>query len=282
MPYIRLVRLDKPIGILLLLWPTLWAMWIAAEGLPDLQILTIFVLGVIVMRSAGCIINDVADRHVDGLIKRTKDRPLTTGALSIRQAMTLFFVLVVVAFLLVLMLNALTIYMSVGALFLAASYPLMKRYTYLPQVYLGVAFGWAIPMAFAAQTGAVAVIAWWLFAANTLWVVAYDSFYAMVDRDDDIVAGIKSSAILFGDYDTLIIAILQAVFLVIMLLIGVMLTMSAVYYVAIGLSLLFFIYQQWLVKNKEPDQCFHAFLNNNWVGAVLFLGIVSHYGLSWQ
>ena len=278
MPYIQLMRLDKPVGILLLLWPTLSALWIAAEGMPDLTVLIVFVLGVIIMRSAGCVINDYADRDVDGLVRRTMDRPLVSGALKAKQALILFAVLGVVAFVLVLMLNTLTILMSAVGLFLAITYPFMKRYTYLPQVYLGAAFGWAIPMAFAAQTNAVPVIAWLLFLANILWATAYDSFYAMADREDDLLAGIKSTAILFGDDDKVIIIILQISFLAIMMLVGRQAEMSAVYYIGVFIALLWFVYQQKLVINREPAQCLQAFLSNNWVGAVLFLGIAAHYG----
>ncbi len=279
MPYIRLMRLDKPIGILLLLWPTLSALWIAAQGLPDLPVLTVFVLGVIIMRSAGCVINDYADRHIDGLITRTQDRPLATGELSTRQALSLFCVLVFVAFILVLTLNKLTIYMAVAGLCLTVLYPFMKRYTYLPQVCLGVAFGWAIPMAFVAQTNTVPMIAWLLFTANVTWILAYDTFYAMADRDDDAKAGVRSSAVLFGNKDTMIIVILQVSFLLIMVQVGMILAMSAVYYLAIVLSAGLFIYQQRLVAaRKTPAQCLAAFCNNNWVGVLLFLGIVVHYG----
>ena len=276
--YMQLMRLDRPIGILLLLWPTLSALWIAAEGMPDLTVLIVFVLGVIIMRSAGCVINDYADRDVDGLVRRTMERPLVSGALEAKEALILFAVLGVVAFVLVLMLNTLTIWMSTVGLFLAATYPFMKRYTYLPQVYLGAAFGWAIPMAFAAQTGTVPAIAWLLFLANILWATAYDSFYAMADREDDLLAGIKSTAILFGDDDKVIIGILQGSFLAVMLLVGSQAEMSFVYYIGVLIALLLFIYQQKLVANRESARCLQAFLSNNWVGAVLFLGIAVHYG----
>ena len=280
MPYVQLMRLDKPIGILLLLWPTLAALWIAAEGVPDIKVLIVFVLGVIVMRSAGCVINDYADRNIDGLILRTLDRPLVTGAINTKQALMLFAGLALIAFVLVLQLNTMTIMMSVVALFLAASYPFMKRYTYLPQVFLGAAFGWAIPMAFAAQTQTLPTVAWLLFLANILWATAYDSFYAMADRNDDLLAGIKSTAILFGDDDRLIIGMLQLCFLLVMLLIGSQMEMGVVYYLAVMIALFLFVYQQYLVQEKQPAQCLQAFLNNNWVGAALFVGIAVHYGLS--
>ena len=279
-PYIQLMRLDKPIGILLLLWPTLSALWIAADGFPDFTVLVVFVWGVIIMRSAGCVINDYADREIDGQILRTINRPLASGALEPKQALMLFAGLGVLAFLLVLLLNALTIWMSLVGLFLAATYPFMKRYTYLPQVYLGAAFGWAIPMAFAAQTNTVPVIAWLLFLANILWATAYDTFYAMADREDDLLAGVKSTAILFGDDDKVIVGILQLSFLIVMVLVGSQLEMSFIYYLGVLVALGLSLYQQKLVINREPAQCLQAFLNNNWVGAVLFLGIAVHYGLA--
>jgi 4-hydroxybenzoate polyprenyltransferase len=279
-PYIELSRLNKPIGILLLLWPTLSALWIAAEGLPDLTIMVVFVLGVIIMRSAGCVVNDYADRNIDGKVARTHQRPLITGAITAKQALITFFSLSLLAFFLVAQLNQLTIWLSFGALFLAALYPFMKRYTYLPQIVLGMAFGWAIPMAFAAQTSAVPIIAWLLFIANILWTTAYDTFYAMADREDDLLAGVKSTAILFGDDDLVIIGILQFSFLVVMLLIGSQLEMSFSYYIGVLIAAGLSIYQQRIAKNKEPVRCLHAFLNNNWVGAVIFAGIVLHYALS--
>ena len=279
-PYIQLMRLDKPIGILLLLWPTLSALWIAADGFPDFTVLVVFVWGVIIMRSAGCVINDYADREIDGQILRTINRPLASGALEPKQALMLFAGLGILAFFLVLLLNVLTIWMSLVGLFLAATYPFMKRYTYLPQVYLGAAFGWAIPMAFAAQTNTVPVIAWLLFLANILWATAYDTFYAMADREDDLLAGVKSTAILFGDDDKVIVGILQLSFLIVMVLVGSQLEMSFIYYLGVLVALGLSLYQQKLVINREPAQCLQAFLNNNWVGAVLFLGIAVHYGLA--
>jgi len=278
-PYLELMRLNRPIGILLLLWPTLSALWIAAEGKPDLTVFIVFTLGVIIMRSAGCVINDYADKDVDGLVTRTLNRPLITGAVPPKHALMLFSGLGLVAFLLVLLLNSLTFWMSFVGLFLAATYPYMKRYTYLPQVYLGAAFGWAIPMAFAAQTGAVPTIAWLLFLANVLWATAYDTFYAMADRKDDLLAGVKSTAILFGDDDKVIIGILQFSFLFVMLLIGSQLEMSLSYYVGIVVAAGLSVYQQKITKQKEAAQCMHAFLNNNWVGAALFIGIVIHYSM---
>jgi len=280
MPYVQLMRLDKPIGILLLLWPTLSALWIAAEGVPDLDVLTVFVLGVIAMRSAGCVINDYADRDIDGLVARTVNRPLVTGVLQAKHALITFAGLSLFAFVLVLFLNKMTILLSLVALFLAATYPFMKRYTYLPQVYLGAAFGWAIPMAFAAQTQTLPAVAWLLFLANILWATAYDTFYAMADREDDLLAGIKSTAILFGDDDHIIIGILQICFLLVMILIGAQLDMGLEYYLGVLLASFLFVYQQRLAKERQPAQCLQAFLNNNWVGAAIFVGITVHYGLS--
>lgn len=275
--YSQLMRLHRPIGILLLLWPTLSALWIAAEGWPNLTVLFVFVLGVIIMRSAGCVINDYADREVDGLIERTSTRPLITGAVTAKQALKLFAGLGLTAFLLVLLLNKLTIMLSVVGLFLAATYPFMKRYTHLPQVYLGAAFGWAIPMAFAAQTNSIPAIAWLLFLANILWATLYDTFYAMADREEDIRAGVKSTAILFGEDDRIIIAVLQISFIAIMILIGSNLSMGISYYLGVVLAAALFVYQQKITENRLPAQCMHAFLNNNWVGAALFAGIVIHY-----
>ena len=279
-PYIELMRLDKPIGILLLLWPTLSALWIAAEGWPDLGVLSVFVLGVIIMRSAGCVVNDYADRNVDGHVTRTINRPLIRGDVTSKQALILFASMAVLAFILVAQLNELTIWLSLGAILLAVIYPFMKRYTYLPQVFLGMAFGWAIPMAFAAQTNAVPTIAWLLFLANILWTTAYDTFYAMADREDDMFAGVKSTAILFGDDDLVIIGVLQFMFLLVMVLIGSQLEMSFSYYIGVLGAGLLSIYQQYVAKDKQPAHCLQAFLNNNWVGGVIFLGIVFHYALS--
>lgn len=277
--YYQLMRLDRPIGILLLLWPTVMALWIAAEGVPDLVVLTVFILGVVIMRSAGCVINDYADRNIDGFVLRTMHRPLATGSIKAKEALILFAGLGVIAFLLVLLLNTLTIYLSIVGLLLAVIYPFMKRYTYLPQIFLGMAFGWAIPMAFAAQLGSVPAVAWLLFLANIIWATIYDTFYAMVDRDDDLLAGVKSTAILFGDDDRVIIGILQALFIAIMVLIAGQLELGFSFYVAIVIASALFVYQQKIVVNRDRAQCLHAFLNNNWVGAALFLGIVVDYSL---
>ena len=277
--YILLMRLDRPIGIYLLLWPTLWALWIAAAGVPDLWVATVFVLGVVLMRSAGCVINDYADRKIDPFVERTKARPLAAGKVSAREALVLFVVLCLIAFALVLTLNGLTIALSLVGAFLAATYPFMKRHTYLPQVYLGLAFGWAVPMAFAAQTGEVPVVAWLLLIATVLWATAYDTMYAMVDRPDDIEIGVKSTAILFGDADRLIIGIIQAFMILVLLLIGGRLEMSWIYYAGVLVAAALMAYQQNLIRERDGMKCFQAFLNNHWVGMAIFAGIAGHYAL---
>jgi 4-hydroxybenzoate polyprenyltransferase len=271
------MRLDRPIGILLLMWPTLSALWIAAQGLPDMTVLMVFVLGVILMRSAGCAINDFADRDIDGQVWRTRGRPLATGELKPRDALILFAGMAILAFVLVMQLNTLTIWMSVVGVALAASYPFMKRYTYLPQLYLGMAFGWAIPMAFAAQTGTVPIVAWLLFLANIIWTTVYDTFYAMADREDDLLAGVKSTAVLFGDDDLKIQAILQIAFLIVLVMIGKQLALSTVFYLGLVVMAALFVYQQFLCRHREPKACLQAFLNNNWVGLTLFVSLVLHY-----
>ena len=275
--YAVLCRIDKPIGILLLLWPTLWALWLAAEGLPKLHVLFIFVTGVVLTRSAGCVMNDIADRKVDGHVARTQNRPLVTGLVSVREAFMLASGLMLLAFILVLFTNALTVKLSFIALLLAIIYPFMKRYTYLPQFVLGLAFGWSIPMAFAAETGTVPMIAWLLLLANVLWSVAYDTMYAMVDREDDIRIGVKSTAILFDDADKLIIGVIQLMFLTVFFLLGSQLELGLSYYTGIMIALSLVAYQQYLIKDREPARCFQAFLNNNWLGAAVFLGIFFHY-----
>tara|TARA_R110000851_G_scaffold122337_2_gene251670 strand:+ start:2597 stop:3463 length:867 start_codon:yes stop_codon:yes gene_type:complete len=278
-PYWQLTRMNRPIGILLLLWPTLTALWIAAGGLPDIKILLIFIAGVVLMRAAGCAINDFADRHIDGQVWRTENRPLATGALTAKQAVLTFVVLALIAFMLVLLLNPFTIALSLVAVLLAAVYPFMKRFTYLPQLVLGMAFGWAIPMAFAAQTNALPAIVWWLFVANIIWTTMYDTFYAMADREDDLQAGVKSTAILFGKNDLLIQAFLQLGYLLIMVLIGLQLQLGLLFYLGLLIAAMLFIYQQRLSKHRERHACLKAFLNNNWVGAVVFFSIVLHYSL---
>ncbi len=276
-PYLQLTRLDRPIGILLLLWPTLMALWIAAEGVPDFKLLLVFTLGVILMRSAGCAINDFADRAVDGVVWRTENRPLATGILKPWQAVATFVGLALLAFLLVLQLNQLTLNLSLVAVLLAFVYPFMKRYTYLPQLVLGMAFGWAIPMAFAAQTGSVPLMAWLLFIANIIWTTIYDTFYAMADRDDDLKIGIKSTAILFAEDDRLIQGVVQSLLLLVWFLIGQQLALSLVFYLGLLAVAGLFVYQQYLVRHRTPRACLQAFLNNNYVGAVLFMAVVLHY-----
>ncbi len=275
--YHRLMRTDKPIGALLLLWPTLWALWVATPGLPPLWILAVFVAGVWLMRAAGCVVNDYADRKFDGHVKRTANRPLPSGDVTEKEARTLFVVLILLSFLLVLTLNTMTILLSVAALALAWVYPFMKRYTHLPQVVLGAAFGWSIPMAFAAVSESVPLSCWLMFLANILWAVAYDTQYAMVDRDDDLKIGIKSTAILFGRQDKLIIGILQVAVLGLMVGIGYLNQLNGAFYAAIAAAGVLFIYQQKLIANREREACFKAFLNNNYVGLVLFLGLVVSY-----
>ena len=275
--YLKLMRFDRPIGTLLLLWPTWWALWIAAGGFPRWDLLLIFSAGVFLMRSAGCVINDYADRDFDGSVARTAQRPLATGAVDKREALLLFAALCGAAFVLVLFTNRATILLSLAAVVLAALYPFMKRYTHLPQVVLGAAFGWGIPMAFAAQTGSVPPGAWLLFIANLLWTVVYDTFYAMVDRDDDLKIGIKSTAILFGDDDRLITGFLQACVLLTLTLIGTHFKLGYWYFVALPIAAGLFCYQQWLIRHRTRDACFQAFLHNNWVGMVVFAGIAMHY-----
>jgi len=271
------MRLNKPIGIFLLLWPTLWALWIASNGDPDPWILAIFVGGVILMRSAGCVINDYADRNIDSEVSRTQYRPIPAGQVYPSEALGLFVVLSLAAFGLVWLTNTLTVILSVAGAVLAIIYPFMKRYTYLPQAFLGLTFGWAIPMAFAAQTNALPKIAWLLLIANVLWATAYDTMYAMVDRPDDLRIGVKSTAILFGAFDTLMIAILQVTFFVVMVMIGRQLDFGLYYHAGLGLAAMFALYQQFLLYRRSETQYFKAFLNNNWLGAAVFAGIAAQY-----
>ncbi len=277
--YALLMRLNRPIGVFLLLWPTLWALWIASAGRPDPLVLIVFVLGVVLMRSAGCVINDYADRDIDPHVQRTAQRPLAAGKVSPREALILFAVLCLIAFLLVLLMNRLTVLMSFAAVLLAVSYPFAKRYTHLPQVHLGAAFGWAVPMVFAAQTGSVPQVAWLLFIATVLWATAYDTMYAMVDRADDLRIGVKSTAILFGDADRVIIAVIQGLMLSAMILMGMRVHLGWPYYAGLSVALGLAVYQQALIKDRTPALCLKAFLNNNWFGAAIFAGIVAHYVL---
>jgi len=274
---LQLIRFDKPIGTLLLLWPTLWALWLAAGGVPDIRLLFIFAAGTFLMRSAGCIVNDLADRHLDGGVERTRQRPLVTGAVTVGEARALFVALLLLAFVLVLFTNRLTVLLSFAAVLLASTYPFMKRFTHLPQVVLGAAFSWSIPMAFAAQRGELPAALWLLYSGNLLWTVAYDTKYAMVDRVDDLVVGIKSSAILFGDFDRGIIALLQTGCLVCLYLAGEAFGLGLAYHLGLAVAALLFIYHQYLIRERRPEDCFRAFLHNNWVGAAVFAGVVLDY-----
>ena len=276
-PYWQLARLDRPIGSLLLLWPTWAALWIAAKGWPGLHLFAVFTLGVILTRAAGCAINDYADRNIDGHVKRTNMRPLATGAATPKGALLLFAGLMLAAFLLVLTTNRLTVLLSLPALVLAFCYPFAKRYTHLPQVLLGAAFSMGIPMAFAAATGEVPAVAWVLFTANLLWTVAYDTFYAMVDRDDDLKIGVKSTAILFGDMDRMMTGCLQGMVVLALLMLGGRAELGSLYYCGVAVVAGLFCYQQWLIRDRQREACFRAFLNNNWVGMALFAGIFFHY-----
>jgi 4-hydroxybenzoate polyprenyltransferase len=265
--------------VLLLLWPTWWALWIAAAEVPPLWTLFVFTAGVWLTRSAGCVINDYADRWLDPQVERTRTRPLATGAVSGREALAVFTALMLVAFALVLTLNRLTMYLSVVGLFLAATYPYLKRYTYLPQVYLGLAFGWGIPMAFAAVQGTVPPVAWVLYCANILWATAYDTWYAMVDRDDDIRAGSKSTAILFGDLDLVAQGVLYALVFLALYLVGRQAQLGMYYWAAMAVAVLLVIYEFVIARHREREACFRAFLHNNWVGAALFAGIAIHHAV---
>ena len=271
--YLQLVRFDRPIGTLLLLWPTLWALWIAADGVPSTRLLVIFSLGTLLMRSAGCAVNDLADRNLDGSVERTRGRPLVVGDVSPVEAMLVGASLALLAFVLVLFTNTLTILLSFAGAGLAACYPFMKRYTHLPQVVLGAAFSWGIPMAFAAATNTLPPELWLIFVANLLWTVAYDTEYAMVDRDDDLKAGIKSTAILFGELDRHIVGALQALTVIALLLTGQRFELGWIYYLSVAIAGGLFLYQQALIRERKHAGCFKAFLNNNWVGAAVFAGL---------
>jgi 4-hydroxybenzoate polyprenyltransferase len=275
--YAQLIRFEKPIGFYLLLWPTLWALAVAGEGSPDGWILFVFVVGSFLMRSAGCAINDYADRDIDLHVARTRERPLTSGKIAPAEVLAVFAVLALIAFLLVLSLNRFTIMLSFGGILLAASYPFMKRYHYLPQVHLGAAFGWAVPMTFAALTGEVPKEAWLLYVASLVWTVAYDSMYSMVDREDDLKLGVKSTAILFGDYDRVMIAVFQLLFLLALVLVGFDLEFTGIYYLGLGVATLLMAYEQFLIADRVPAHYFSAFLHNHWVGATVFAGIMGHY-----
>lgn len=272
-----ITRMDKPIGTYLLLWPTYWALWIASDGWPNFYLLIVFSLGVFVMRSAGCVINDIADMKVDGRVERTKNRPLISGMITKDEAISLFGVLIGIALGLVLTLSWPTIYLSIVALILASSYPFMKRYTQMPQVVLGAAFSWGMIMAFSEAQGEIPAIAWLLFIANLLWTVAYDTMYAMVDRDDDLKIGVKSTAILFGQHDKRIIGFLQLLVLGLLFTVGDILAFGWPYQLSLIISAGLFSYQQMLIINREREKCFQAFLHNHWVGMIIFIGIFVEY-----
>ena len=271
------MRLNRPIGILLLLWPTLWGLWLAGQGSPDPNIVFIFVLGVIFMRSAGCVINDYADRKIDRHVKRTENRPITNKQISPHLALVLFLILISFSFLLVLFLNKLSIILSVFALFFAATYPFIKRYTNLPQAYLGVTFSFSIPMAFAAQVNSLPLNLLWIVLPTIIWVVIYDTIYAMVDRDDDLKIGVKSTAILFGKLDIFIIGILQILLVISLYFCGLIFKLGIFYNLSILFVVLLAIYHQWLIKDRDRNRCLKAFLNNHWIGAMIFFGIVGNY-----
>ncbi len=275
--YLVLIRLNKPIGIFLLLWPTLWALWLAAKGFPDHKILIVFLFGVFLMRSAGCILNDIADKDFDKFVARTKNRPLASDKLSSIEAFVFASCLIFTAFLLVLTTNTLTVKLSFVAVTLASIYPFLKRHTYLPQIFLGLTFGWSIPMAFAATVASIPQIAWLLFIVNILWTVVYDTIYAMIDREDDLKIGIKSTAILFDDADRFIIGVIQALVLIALIIVGKQASLNLSYYLSVIVGSLLFIYQSYLIKDREPEKCMRAFMNNNWFGLVIFIGLFVNY-----
>ena len=277
--YWRLMRFDKPIGILLLIWPTWWALLFAGSGHPSFRNILIFTTGVVLMRAAGCVMNDIADRDFDPHVERTRLRPLASGELRLSQALGAFFTLMTLAFLLVLLTNTLTIKLAFVGAALAASYPFFKRVTHLPQIVLGLAFGWGIPMAFAAETGNVTWHAWWLLAINTVWSVIYDTLYAMVDRDDDLVVGIKSTAILFGKYDIWLVGILMALMILMLVILGMLVKLAWPWYLGLLIAAVLFIRQLFIARTRDRDACFRAFLNNNWVGLAIFMGLAGHFVL---
>lgn len=278
--YLKLIRFDRPIGSYLLLWPTLIALWVAAQGVPDLRILLIFVIGTFLMRSAGCAINDYADRDIDAHVERTENRPLATGTISPNEALGVFGVLGLLSFILVLQLNWLTIILSVVALILAASYPFMKRVHMLPQVHLGLAFAWAIPMAYTALNNELPNASNWLiFITAVIWTTAYDTMYGMADREDDLKLGLKSTAILFGDNDRLIVGLMQLTVVILLSILGALESFGVIYYLGLFSASLFFVYQQYLIREYDRKLCFQAFLNNNWFGMVVFIALALDYFL---
>ena len=275
--YLLLIRLNRPIGIFLLLWPTLWGLWIASEGFPNTKILVVFLLGIFLMRSAGCILNDIIDKDFDKFVSRTQNRPLASDKLSSIEAFIVAISLIFIAFLLVLTTNTLTVQLSFVAIILAGTYPFLKRHTYLPQFFLGLTFGWSIPMAFAATTNSIPKIAWLLLIANILWAVVYDTIYAMIDREDDLKIGIKSTAILFDDADRFIIGLIQSLVLIALIVIGQQASLNTIYYFSLIIGGCLFLYQLYLIRNRDPKECMRAFLNNNWFGLVVFIGLYINY-----
>ncbi len=275
--YWRLARFDKPIGILILLWPALWALWVASDGKPDKLVLIVICSGVVLIRAAGCVINDYADREIDPLVKRTKQRPIAAGKVSPKEALILFAILCTLAFILVLQLNLMTILLSFIAAFLAASYPFMKRYTNLPQAYLGIAFGFAVPMSFSAQINSIPGVAWVMYLAVMLWALVYDTMYAMVDKEDDLKIGVKSTAILFGDREREIMAVLQVIIIILLIIVGKMQQLGGFYYSGVAIAFALSIYQQKLIFNREKKLCFKAFLNSNYFGMAIFVGLFFDY-----
>ena len=275
--YWALSRFDKPIGILILLWPALWALWVASSGKPDYYVLLVICLGVVLMRAAGCVINDYADREFDPHVERTKQRPIAAGKVTPKEALWLFVILCLIAFSLVLTLNYYTIALSFVAAFLAGSYPFMKRYTHLPQAYLGIAFGWAVPMSFSAQVNQIPTVAWVMYLAVVLWALVYDTMYAMVDKDDDLKIGVKSTAILFGAYDRQIMAVLQVIIIGLLVLVGLMQALTWPYYAGVIVATGLCIYQQKLIFHREKALCFKAFLNSNYFGMAVFIGLSLSY-----
>ena len=275
--YLLLIRLNRPIGIFLLLWPTLWGLWIASEGFPNTKILVVFLFGVFLMRSAGCILNDIVDKDFDKFVARTQNRPLASDKLSSIEAFIVAISLIFIAFLLVLTTNTLTVQLSFVAIILAGTYPFLKRHTYLPQFFLGLTFGWSIPMAFAATTNSIPKIAWLLLIANILWTVVYDTIYAMIDREDDLKIGIKSTAILFDDADRFIIGLIQSLVLIALIVIGQQASLNTIYYFSLIIGGCLFLYQLYLIRNRDQKKCMQAFLNNNWFGLVVFIGLFINY-----
>jgi len=278
-PWLRLMRFDRPIGLALLLWPTWWGLWMAAGGVPQIRNLVIFTLGVVVMRAAGCVINDYADRRLDPRVSRTRSRPIASGEISPRQALILFAVLMLIALGLVLMTNRLTVLLAIGGAMLAGTYPFLKRFTHFPQIGLGTAFSWAILMAFAAETSNIPSLAWWLFAVNLVWTVIYDTQYAMADREDDLKVGVKSTAIAFGRFDVPVIGALMGLMVALLVLIGLIYLPTPAWFTAVVLVFLLFQVQLWRIRERRPEACFQSFLSNHWIGLVIFLGIAGSFAL---